>query len=60
MTVIAEGIETEAELVTLRAAGIRLFQGYLFAKPTLARLPQVSFVASEAPLIKLPTRVQAA
>ena len=48
MTVIAEGIETEAELITLRAAGIRLFQGYLFAKPALARLPDVSFTASGA------------
>jgi len=48
MMVIAEGIETEAELLTLRAAGIRLFQGYLFAKPALARLPDVSFAASEA------------
>jgi hypothetical protein len=48
MTVIAEGIEIEAELPTLRAAGIRLFQGYLFAKPALAWLPDVSFAASGA------------
>lgn len=41
MTVLAEGIETEAELMALRAAGIQLFQGYLFAKPTLASLPSV-------------------
>ncbi|HZY67163.1 MAG TPA: EAL domain-containing protein [Devosia sp.] len=31
--VLAEGVETEAELLTLRAAGIRLVQGYLFGKP---------------------------
>ena len=31
--VLAEGVETEAELVALRAAGITLFQGYYFAKP---------------------------
>jgi EAL domain-containing protein (putative c-di-GMP-specific phosphodiesterase class I) len=60
MTVIAEGIETEAELVTLRAAGIRLFQGYLFAKPALARLPEVSFAPSEAASTDLTARVQAA
>lgn len=37
--VIAEGIETETELSALRAAGIKLFQGYLFAKPTIETLP---------------------
>lgn len=31
--VLAEGVESEAELMTLRAAGITLFQGYYFAKP---------------------------
>ncbi|WP_298952476.1 EAL domain-containing protein [uncultured Methylobacterium sp.] len=41
VTVLAEGVETEAELLVLRAAGIRLFQGYLFARPELARLPAV-------------------
>ena len=35
VTVLAEGIETEAELTALRAAGIKLFQGYYFAKPQL-------------------------
>ena len=41
MTVIAEGVETEAECSTLRDLGIRLFQGYLFAKPALGSLPAV-------------------
>ena len=41
VAVIAEGVETEDELTTLRAAGIRLFQGYLFAKPAVASLPAV-------------------
>lgn len=41
VAVIAEGIETEAELVTLQAAGIQLVQGYLFAKPAVASLPTV-------------------
>ena len=43
VAVIAEGIETEAELTALRAAGITLFQGYLFAKPAIASLPSVRF-----------------
>ena len=43
MTVIAEGIETEAELMTLKAAGITLFQGYLLARPGVAKLPAVTF-----------------
>ena len=33
ITVLAEGVETEGELLVLRTLGIRLFQGYLFAKP---------------------------
>jgi EAL domain-containing protein (putative c-di-GMP-specific phosphodiesterase class I) len=41
VVVLAEGIETEVELVALRAAGIQLFQGYLFAKPAVASLPTV-------------------
>jgi EAL domain-containing protein (putative c-di-GMP-specific phosphodiesterase class I) len=41
IAVLAEGIETEVELVALRAAGIQLFQGYLFAKPAVASLPTV-------------------
>lgn len=40
--VLAEGVETEAELTVLRAAGISLFQGYHFAKPALMALPPVA------------------
>lgn len=39
--VLAEGVENEAELAVLRAAGVSLFQGYYFAKPSLMRLPDV-------------------
>lgn len=39
ITVIAEGIETEAEFAALRAIGIRYVQGYLFARPMVATLP---------------------
>ena len=33
MHVIAEGIETEEQLATLREMGCRLGQGFLFSKP---------------------------
>ncbi|WP_375409832.1 EAL domain-containing protein [uncultured Methylobacterium sp.] len=44
--VIVEGVETEAELIVLRAAGATLAQGYFFAKPQIAALPSVSGFAS--------------
>ena len=40
--IIAEGVETEDEYTFLRAQGIQLFQGYLFARPGFASLPEVS------------------
>jgi len=39
--VLAEGVETAAEYHALRAMGITLYQGYLFAKPALEALPVV-------------------
>lgn len=39
--VLAEGIECEEEAVVLKAAGIRLLQGYHFAKPAVATVPLV-------------------
>jgi EAL domain-containing protein (putative c-di-GMP-specific phosphodiesterase class I) len=41
ISVVAEGVETLEEAVTLRELGVRLFQGYLFAKPALEQLPVV-------------------
>ena len=40
-TIIAEGIETEAEYRTLRNLGITLFQGFLFAKPSFEAVPDI-------------------
>jgi EAL domain-containing protein (putative c-di-GMP-specific phosphodiesterase class I) len=42
INVMAEGVETEAELKVLMAAGITLFQGYYFAKPMIGMLPPVA------------------
>jgi EAL domain-containing protein (putative c-di-GMP-specific phosphodiesterase class I) len=39
--VLAEGVETDRELRVLMAAGLTLFQGYLFAKPAIGKLPPV-------------------
>jgi EAL domain-containing protein (putative c-di-GMP-specific phosphodiesterase class I) len=39
--VIAEGIETEAEVTTLRGMGVALFQGYYLARPAFEKLPAV-------------------
>ncbi|MFN4262197.1 MAG: EAL domain-containing protein [Thioalkalivibrionaceae bacterium] len=41
--VIAEGVETEAELRCLEDLGIVLFQGFLFARPGFECLPQPVF-----------------
>jgi EAL domain-containing protein (putative c-di-GMP-specific phosphodiesterase class I) len=41
ISVIAEGIETIQEAGALRALGIHLFQGYLFARPLVEQLPRV-------------------
>jgi EAL domain-containing protein (putative c-di-GMP-specific phosphodiesterase class I) len=48
ISVVAEGVETLAEAVTLRNLGVRLFQGYLFAKPALEQLPIVARSTIEA------------
>lgn len=42
ISVIAEGIETVREAATLRELGVRLFQGYLFARPAIEHLPPVA------------------
>ena len=42
---IAEGIETTAELKTLREIGLRLCQGYLLARPAVEALPPAILAA---------------
>jgi EAL domain-containing protein (putative c-di-GMP-specific phosphodiesterase class I) len=41
ISVIAEGVETVQEALALKHLGVRLFQGYLFAKPAVEALPTV-------------------
>lgn len=41
--VIAEGVETVAELALLQSMGIHLFQGFLFARPGFEQLPAVQW-----------------
>ena len=43
IAVLAEGIESRAELAALRAMGIDLLQGYLFARPGFRTLPMPQF-----------------
>lgn len=42
MSVVVEGVETLEEAVAMRNLGVRLFQGYLFARPAVEQLPLVS------------------
>ncbi|MTI43041.1 EAL domain-containing protein [Roseibium hamelinense] len=44
--VLAEGIETPQELEVLKGMGIKLMQGYYFAKPEVGSLPPVSFAST--------------
>jgi EAL domain-containing protein (putative c-di-GMP-specific phosphodiesterase class I) len=46
ITLLAEGVETEAELDALRQLGIRYVQGYLFARPAFEALPEVAPVGT--------------
>jgi EAL domain-containing protein (putative c-di-GMP-specific phosphodiesterase class I) len=40
--IVAEGVETEGEFHWLQDAGVRLFQGYYFARPAFEALPDVA------------------
>ena len=47
--VLAEGIETQAEYETLRSLGIKLMQGFLFARPAIGALPDIHWPVEAAP-----------
>lgn len=42
LSVVAEGVETQAEVAALRNLGVHLIQGYYFARPSFEALPAVS------------------
>jgi blue light- and temperature-responsive anti-repressor len=44
--VLAEGVETYAEQRWFRRVGVKLFQGYLYARPAFEALPQPLFAAA--------------
>ncbi len=46
--VVAEGVETRAELDAVRSTGIDLVQGFLLAKPAFEKLPEMTDTASRA------------
>jgi EAL domain-containing protein (putative c-di-GMP-specific phosphodiesterase class I) len=43
LTVVAEGVETEAQLATLRGLGCKFIQGYLTGRPRSADAIEPSF-----------------
>lgn len=48
IVLLAEGVETEAELSILKGMGIQLFQGYYFAKPKLESFVSMGELARAA------------
>ena len=46
--VIAEGVETVGQYAWLANAGVKLFQGYLFARPAFESFPLVHYPESRA------------
>jgi EAL domain-containing protein (putative c-di-GMP-specific phosphodiesterase class I) len=44
--VVAEGVEAPEEVTALRRMGVKLFQGFLFARPSIAALPAVAWNAA--------------
>jgi EAL domain-containing protein (putative c-di-GMP-specific phosphodiesterase class I) len=43
--VVAEGVETQGEMLMLRSLGLTLFQGYLFAKPQIEHFADPGSIA---------------
>ncbi|TAF29758.1 MAG: EAL domain-containing protein, partial [Oscillatoriales cyanobacterium] len=61
MTVIAEGVETEAELAFLKQHQCDIMQGYLFSRPEPAAIIESMLIANQRlfaqPPVAAPARV---
>lgn len=58
--VVGECVETVEEYATLRRCGVNLMQGYLFARPEVEALPEVTWpqvMVSEPPYIQKPAEI---
>lgn len=58
ITVLAEGVETTSEFAALKAAGVKLFQGYYIAKPAFETLPPIQ-IALDEPALAGPAQASA-
>jgi EAL domain-containing protein (putative c-di-GMP-specific phosphodiesterase class I) len=50
VSIVAEGVEEEAQAIFLRAAGCDRMQGYFFAKPMAAERMEQTLLAPATPL----------
>jgi len=57
LKVLAEGVETEAEVHSLLNAGVELFQGYYFARPMLEAFALEQDIAALVKGFPLPTKL---
>jgi len=48
VTVVAEGVETDAEMATLCTLGIARMQGFRFARPAIETLPEIDWPSATA------------
>ena len=48
ITLLGEGVETEAELLMLRSAGIKMIQGYYFARPMIETFQTMAEITRKA------------
>lgn len=55
IAVVAEGVETVPQFAWLAANQVRLFQGYLFARPTFEAFPKANFPALPADAVLPPS-----